>query len=174
MKLRAFLVMLGVLAISACAAPMPETVNGIRMIPDSEVNAIRTAHVDGVNAFRASQGLGPVTLSARLTAAAATHARDMSVQRRAWHFGSDGTSPGDRAARAGYAGRVLGENISESFDGPVQALQSWLNDPITRSVMAAPSADNIGIAFFQEPNGKLWWVQVVGQSGAGTGPTLGL
>lgn len=165
MKLRAFLMFLGILAVAACAAPEPQTVNGIRMIPEHRVNAVRASHVDALNAFRAAQGLAPVTLSARLTAAAATHARDMSVQRRAWHFGSDGTSPADRAARAGYAGLVLGENISESFDDEIDVLQSWLSDPVTRRVMAAPEADTVGIAFYQEPSGKLWWVQILGQSG---------
>ena len=86
------------------------------MIRPSEVNGIRTSHVDALNAFRTTQGVRPVRLDAALTAAAATHARDMSVQRRAWHFGSDGTSPRDRAERAGFRGRVAGENISESFD----------------------------------------------------------
>lgn len=164
MTLRAFLVMLSVLALTACAPPVPEEVNGVRMIPDSEVNDIRTAHVDALNAFRASNNLPPVTLSARLTAAAATQARDMSVQRRMWHFGSDGTSPADRAARAGYSGRVLGENISESFDDPVTLFQSWVDDPTTRPVMLSPEADNVGIAFYQERNGKLWWVQLLGDS----------
>ncbi|NNU79404.1 CAP domain-containing protein [Halovulum dunhuangense] len=173
--IRAFLVLL---AVAACTPPEPESVNGIRIIQDSEVNGILTAHVDGVNAFRGSRGLTPVRLSSQLTAAAATHARDMSVQRRAWHFGSDGTSPRDRALRAGFQGEVLGENISESFDDDVSVLQSWLNDPFTRRVMEAPEADSVGFSFYQEPNGKLWWVQLLGDSssrpavGAGLGGAM--
>lgn len=152
------------LFVAACATG-PQVVDGVRIISPGEVNSIRTAHVDAVNAFRESQGRGPVTLNAQLTAAAATHARDMSVQERAWHFGSDGTSPQDRATRAGYPGRVLGENISESFDDEFEVLQSWLNDRFTRRVMLDQDADNVGFAFFQESNGKLWWVQLLGQSG---------
>lgn len=139
--------------------------NGIHMITSGESNGIRTRHVDVVNALRAENGMGPVTLSARLTAAARTHARDMSVQKRAWHFGSDGTSPKDRAQRAGYAGSVLSENISESIDNDVQVFQSWLGTSVTRRVMLNPRASNIGIGWFQEPNGKLWWVQVFGAAG---------
>ncbi|WP_112321008.1 CAP domain-containing protein [Oceanibium sediminis] len=160
------------LMFAAACTSGTQVVDGVRIISDSEVNGIRTAHVDAVNAFRSTQGQPPVRLNAQLTAAAATHARDMSVQERAWHFGSDGTSPQDRATRAGYAGRVLGENISESFDDEVEVLQSWLNDRFTRRVMLAPEADTVGFAFHQESNGKLWWVQLLGQSGGvreGTG-----
>ena len=86
----------------------------------------------------------------------------MSVQQRAWHFGSDGTSPKDRAERAGFTGQVYGENISESFDDELLVFQTWLQDPTTRQVMLAPRASTIGFGWFQESNGKLWWVQVIG------------
>ena len=44
---------------------------------------------------------------------------------------------------AGFAGRGLGENISESFDDELQVLQSWIDDPVTRSVMRSPEADSV-------------------------------
>lgn len=147
---------------AACSAP--QAPDGVRMIGSFETDAVRIAHVDALNAFRAERGLQPVQLSARLTAAAATHARDMSVQARAWHFGSDGTSPADRVERAGFAGEFLGENISESFDDEIAVLQSWIDAPSSRAVMTAPEADSVGFAWFQEPDGKLWWVQILGDS----------
>ena len=153
---------LGMALVAGCTTGSPD--DGTRIISAAEANGIRTQHVDTLNAFRSSRGLKPVRLSARLVAAAATHARDMSVQRRAWHFGSDGTSPADRAARAGYAGRVVGENISESFDDEVTLFQSWVDDPVTRQVMSDPAADHVGLAWHQESNGKIWWVQMLGDS----------
>ena len=71
----------------------------------------------------------------------------------------------DRVRRAGYTGRWIGENISESYDDVIQSFQSWVDDPVTRRVMLTPEADNVGLGWFQEPDGKLWWVQVLGQSG---------
>ncbi|MEO0912732.1 MAG: CAP domain-containing protein, partial [Pseudomonadota bacterium] len=118
MLVRVVLLILSLGMVAACA-PVEQTGTGVRLISRAETNDIRARHVDTVNALRAERGLAPVQLSARLTAAALTHARDMSVQERAWHFGSDGTSPKDRAARAGFQGRVFGENISESFDDEV-------------------------------------------------------
>ena len=150
--------------LSACAQTPDASVDGFRVISPAEENAVRARHVDAVNAFRAERGLQPLKLSARLTAAAKTHARDMSVQQRAWHFGSDGSSPPDRAARAGYAGVILGENISESFDSEIDLIQSWLSDPNTRSVMLNPRGTDIGFGWVQQTDGRLWWVQVVGRT----------
>ena len=67
--------------------------------------------LDAVNALRSSAGLNQLTLNAELTAAAATHSRDMALQNRPWHFGSDGSSPLDRAERVGYENQFLGETI---------------------------------------------------------------
>ena len=79
-------------------------------MPDDATVQFRA--LDSVNALRQAAGAPALRFSAELNAAAATHARDMAVQNRPWHFGSDGSSPIDRARRAGYAGTVLGENIS--------------------------------------------------------------
>ncbi len=169
------LIVIAAVVLSACAPPPPtNTQSGRRIISAAEADSVRTIHVDTLNALRSERGLLPVKLSARLTAAALTHARDMSVQKRAWHFGSDGTSPKDRADRAGYAGQVLGENISESFDNEIELMQSWLAEPGTRSIMFDPQATDIGLGWFQESNGKLWWVQMIARSAefAG-GPSAG-
>ena len=162
---RSALLLLAALA-AACAAP--QTPDGVSSMDASDANAVRVAHVDTLNAFRAERGLQPVQLSSRLTAAAATHARDMSVQRRAWHFGSDGTSPADRVERAGFAGEFLGENISESFDDEFEVFQSWLDTPASRAVMMTPEADSVGIAWHLDRGGKLWWVQILGDSRLGS------
>lgn len=118
--------------------------------------------LDSVNALRVASGLNPVELSAELNAAAATHSRDMSVQNRPWHFGSDGSSPIDRVARTGYAGRMLGENISETFESDVETLAAWMQEAATRDVILSPDARHMGISWFQESNGKIWWTQIFG------------
>ena len=93
----------------------------------------------------------PVQLSAELNAAADTHARDMSVQKRAWHFGSDLTSPRERAFRAGYRGEIVGENLSEGSDSDLTVLASWLDFKDTRGVILDPKARGLGIGWYQEP-----------------------
>ena len=89
--------------------------------------------VDSINALRQASGAQQVQLNAQLNAAAATHSRDMSVQNRPWHFGSDGSSPIDRVRRVGYPGTMLGENISETYETELETLAAWMEQPDTRA-----------------------------------------
>jgi uncharacterized protein YkwD len=131
-------------------------------IDPAERDRIKLRFLDGMNAIRQSRGATPVALNSELTAAAATHARDMAVQNRPWHFGSDGSSPLDRVRRVGYGGRLLGENISETFETELQTLAAWMEEPETRDIIIDPRARDLGFDWFQEPSGKIWWTMVVG------------
>ncbi|SEN10689.1 Cysteine-rich secretory protein family protein [Loktanella fryxellensis] len=138
--------------------PLPQ----VYRIEAGDTDAIQFRMLDSVNTLRAAAGVPPVALDPQLNAAAATHARDMSVQNRPWLFGSDGSSPLDRARRVGFQGSLLGEAISESYETELQTLSAWMEQPDTRRVVLDPSARRLGVAWFQEPAGKLWWVMNVG------------
>ena len=118
--------------------------------------------VDSVNALRRAAGAQPLTPNPLLTAAAATHSRDMAVQNRPWHFGSDGSSPLERVRRTGYQGQMKGENISETYESELETLSAWMGSPDTRAVILDPMARDIGFAWYQEPGGKIWWTLVTG------------
>lgn len=141
--------------------PVPQVYN----ISAQGAGTIQFRLLDSVNALRSSRGAPPVTLNAQLNAAAATHARDMSVQNRPWHFGSDGSSPLDRVRRVGYGGKLLGELISETYETELETLATWMGTPDMRSVILDPAATDLGFAWFQEPNGKIWWTLVTGRPG---------
>ena len=145
-------------AIGPDGQPLP-TVYRIRA---ADENAIKFRMLDSVNALRGAAGVPTLAFNAQLNAAAATHARDMSVQNRPWHFGSDGSSPLDRVARSGYEGSFLGENISETYENENETLAAWMDDPDTRSVILDPRARAVGFDWFQEDSGKIWWTLVVG------------
>jgi uncharacterized protein YkwD len=133
--------------------------------------------LDGVNALRKAKGLGEVGFNAALNAAAATHSRDMSVQNRPWHFGSDGSSPLIRVQRVGYSGKLIGELISETFETELQTLGDWSGQEDTRGVLLDPRATEVGFAWFQESNGKIWWTLLTGEAGGTFGavtPGIGL
>ncbi|MEE9453332.1 MAG: CAP domain-containing protein [Paracoccaceae bacterium] len=127
-------------------------------------NGLRLRHLDSINALRVERGLQPLQLSAQLNAAADTHARDMAAQQRAWDFGSDRSSPQARATRAGFKGVVRGENVAETFKGEFLVLQTWLNNTASRATILDAKSTHLGYGWYQETNGKLWWVQVVGQA----------
>ncbi len=148
-------------ALAAACAPRQQT-GGVPRLSPADAGPIRLRHLDAVNAARALEGLPALALSAELSAAADTHARDMSVQKRAWHFGSDLTSWRERGFRAGYLGEVLGENLFEGADGDLTVLKYWLEVPDTRRVIMAPAGRGLGLGWHQDPGGKLWWVQLVG------------
>lgn len=157
------------LAVSACTTTVPDQLGPdgkplprLYRIKDRDTSKIQFRMVDSVNALRAASGLGAVELEAKLVAAAATHSRDMSIQNRPWHFGSDGSSPIDRVARVGYAGRLVGEAISETYETELETLGAWMEDQGPRAVILDPNAEHMGFSWHQEGNGKIWWTLVMG------------
>ena len=146
----------------------------VQMAPDGkpvpkiyDMRAQSTAQIqfrmlDAVNVLRSSRSLTSLQLNAQLNAAAATHSRDMSLQNRPWHFGSDGSSPLDRARRVNYSGEFLGEVISETFENEMDTLSAWMQNKNTRAVILDPNALELGFSWFQEPSGKIWWTLVLG------------
>lgn len=138
--------------------PLPR----IYRIPASDEPRVMFRMLDSVNALRQAAGTGPVTLNAGLNSAAATHSRDMAVQNRPWHFGSDGSSPMERVWRTGYRQTVIGEVISETFETELETLVAWMEREDTRSVILDPKAEHMGFSWHQEPGGKLWWTLLMG------------
>jgi uncharacterized protein YkwD len=144
--------------LGADGKPLPR----VYKINPGDQQAVSFRLLDSVNTLRAAKSLQQLSFDASLNAAAATHSRDMSVQNRPWHFGSDGSSPLVRAQRSGYSGRLLGELISETYETELETLSTWMAQADTRSVVMDPLATRIGFSWFQEPNGKIWWTLMTG------------
>ena len=123
---------------------------------------IRKRHLDYLNAIRQERGLTNLQISNSLNSSAATHARDIFKQQRAWNFGSDGSSPQKRAEISGFKGVVTGENVSETYEGEFLVLQVWVKNSFSRSVLFNKEATHLGLGWYQQDNGKIWWVQVLG------------
>lgn len=150
--------------------PLPK----LYRIPAGAEGRIQFRVLDSVNSLRQAQGLAQLKLNSQLNAAAATHSRDMSVQNRPWHFGSDGSSPIDRVRRVGYSGALVGETISETYETELETLAAWMEEPGSRDVILSPDARDMGFSYFQESNGKIWWTLVLGtrdRSGPVPSPT---
>ena len=164
------LLLSALLGLAACAAPPPAPQIGADGKPLPKVYRIRASDearieyrmLDAVNSLREAAGRPPVQLNAKLNAAAATHSRDMSIQNRPWHFGSDGSSPIDRVQRVGYSGQLIGENISETYETELETLGAWMDEKTTRNVILSPDAREMGFSWLQEDNGKIWWTLVMG------------
>lgn len=172
MQRRSMIAGLGLLTLAACGiGRRPPAVqlgsDGLPLptlftITEADAALIPSRMLSGINALRSAAGAPPVTPDPQLASAAATHARDMSVQNRPWHFGSDGSTAIDRLRRVGYAGGLVGEAISETYEDDITTLAAWMQDPSTRAVVLDPRATRMGLAWFQEPEGKIWWVMDLG------------
>lgn len=171
MRLFSILLALG-LVLSACApsSGFNDSSGKIYRIGRGDTGKIQFRMLDAVNSLRSASGQAPLELDSKLNAAAATHSRDMSVQNRPWHFGSDGSSPIDRIQRVGYNGRLVGENISETYESELETLGAWMEKPDTQRVILSPDARHMGFSWFQESNGKIWWTLVTGSPGFSSGP----
>lgn len=158
---------LGLLSACVSTGQIPVDENGqplpqVYQIKPGMEGEITYRLLDSVNSLRRAQGAQQLAFNAALNAAAATHSRDMAVQNRPWHFGSDGSSPLLRVQRVGYTGRLLGELISETYETELVTLAAWMRQEDTRAVLLDPAAREMGFAWFQEPSGKIWWTLVTG------------
>ena len=124
--------------------------------------ALRARHLEMVNALRVENGLKTLKLSNELSASAKTHALDMARQQRAWNYGSDASSPQDRAIVSGFSGLILGENVSETYEGEYDVLDVWFKYSLSRSILLDPKASHVGFSWYQDDKGKVWWVQEIG------------
>lgn len=138
--------------------PLPQ----VYRIGSGQTSEIQYNMLDSINSLRQASGKPALQLNSQLNAAATTHSRDMAVQNRPWHFGSDGSSPIDRIKRAGYAGELVGEAISETYETELETLAAWMQDDAIRSIIMSSEAQNMGFSWEQEDNGKLWWTLLLG------------
>ncbi|MER7736225.1 CAP domain-containing protein [Streptomyces erythrochromogenes] len=112
-----------------------------------------------VNQERAAAGCQAVTLNAKLTKAAQDHSADMAANSNMSHTGSDGSDPGARITRAGYAWSTYGENVAYGYSTPEKVMEGWMNSPGHRENILNCSFKEIGIGLAQ-PNS--YWTQDFG------------
>jgi uncharacterized protein YkwD len=105
-----------------------------------------------------------LTLNAVLTRAAATHAESMARLSYMEHQGRDGSTPADRASRAGYDWRSIGENIAMGQTTPEKVMQDWLRSPEHCANIMEPRFTEMGLAFAVNSGseGGIYWAQAFG------------
>ena len=105
----------------------------------------------------------PLQLQARLHRVAQDHANDMATHHYFSHTGRDGSQVGERARRAGYEWRTVGENLAAGQPTAEGAVQGWLDSPGHCANLMRASFTEMGLAFavnLGSPSG-IYWVQVL-------------
>lgn len=106
----------------------------------------------------------PVTWNGQLAAAALAHSRDMADQNYFRHEGRDGSEVSDRATRAGYQWRRVGENIAAGQGSAKQAVSGWLSSPGHCANLMNRDFREMGTAYAVNPksDSRIYWTQVFG------------
>lgn len=93
----------------------------------------------------------PLSLASALTRAARAHSRDMVARDFFGHTGSDGSTPGERATRAGYRWSMVGENIASGVRTGREAVAGWLASPEHCANIMTAGFSQMGVAFAVDP-----------------------
>ena len=137
----------------------------------SEVTDVGRRILELVNEARASprrcgrkrfDGAPPLLSSEVLQRAALDHARDMASHGNLSHAGSDGSTHAERATRAGYPWRVVGENIAAGQSTAEQVVAGWLKSAGHCANLMDPDFSEMGVAFAVAPQGGkgIYWAQL--------------
>jgi len=125
----------------------------------SLVNAARTkATTCGSNV---KDPVAAIQWSDELAKAALDHSNDMQAKNYFSHTGQDGSSFGQRAKAAGYAGSPVGENIALGYRDEDAVMEGWLNSTGHCNNIMNGNANEIGIARSAEGN---YWTMILGRT----------
>ena len=132
------------------------------------------AILDAVNLARASartcgeRSYPPapaLTWNERLSDAALAHSTDMAAKKYFAHRAPDGAMVGDRATRARYAWRVIGENIAAGQTSADEAVAAWLASPGHCANIMEPRFTDMGAGYAIRSErfpGRVYWTQAFG------------
>jgi uncharacterized protein YkwD len=104
----------------------------------------------------------PLRLNHALDAAALSHSQYMAQVRWFHHQQKNGSVVGDRALRAGYRWRTIGENIASGQRTASEAVEGWLDSPGHCANIMNAAFVEMGVGYAVNPaRGTLYWTQVL-------------
>jgi uncharacterized protein YkwD len=139
------------------AAPAPIDASRVLQL----VNAARTHGAQcGSHAFAP---VAPLRLSDQLADVAYGHATDMAEHNYFEHEDLAGHTPADRVKAAGYAEKLVGENIAYGPTSADEVVRGWLDSPGHCENIMDPRFAEMGIAYApgRVQRHGLYWVQLL-------------
>jgi uncharacterized protein YkwD len=149
-----------VLAQPSAPVVVPDVTDAAKRIL-AAVNAARASGRDcGERTFAPAP---PLAWSDALAAAALAHSTDMAWQKYFSHQEKNGSVVGDRALKAGYRWRRIGENIAAGQRSADEVVAGWLASPGHCANIMDAGFTEFGVAFARNgEKGRLYWTQVFG------------
>ena len=135
--------------LGALAAPAAHSTKAENRVA---LSSLESGVLSDLNKIRVEHGLEPVKISARLTASAAQHSKEMGADGYFEHDSHDGTVFWKRIGRwygsSGYSFWSVGENLlwSSPQVDPDGAMQLWMNSPEHRANILNARWREIGIS----------------------------
>ncbi|MDG4792558.1 CAP domain-containing protein [Micromonospora sp. WMMD1082] len=123
--------------------------------PTSGATSEAAQVVELVNAERAKAGCGALSIDEKLMTAAQRHSQDQADSQNMSHSGSDGSDPGERLDRVGYAWRTYGENVAWNQRTPAAVMDAWMNSSGHRANILNCAFTEIGVGVASS-NGPYW------------------
>ena len=160
------------LALSSIGHSTDVPLLGAGALPDSRTIALgsapagRIAPRDGdirvmlsaLNAERASRGLAPLGLDARLSKIAVNYATEMATRRFFGHQSPEGQTPFNRMDQAHYRYGYAGENIALDQD-PSSAAEALWHSTAHRENILEPHYAKVGIGAIKSGDGSEIFVE---------------
>jgi hypothetical protein len=148
------ILLLVALALPAC------TTGGRQPVTPIRVDAGAAAHL--ISAYRAQNGLGPVSVDSRLMRVASDYARVMGERDKISH-GIGGSLP-RRVSAEGYDWGYAAENLAAGYSSLDDAMRGWKESAGHRRNLLNGYATEIGIAAVSTPKGsrhRTYWALVL-------------
>jgi len=146
------------------AAPLPLPAPREHAVVEREVLALVNAararpRRCGQVAFPAAP---PLALSPLLSRVANAHSGTMARRNDLEHDDPDGSTPADRVRRAGYAARLVGENVASGVPTAAEAVAGWLASPGHCSNIMNARFTEMGVAYVaaQHSAAGIYWTQL--------------
>ncbi len=129
-----------------------------------QLTALEQQTVDLFNSRRTAMGLGQLRIDPALTYAARRQSNDIGPRGLCQHNGTDGSSPWDRIAQAGYRGFGSGEVVGCGYNTAQGVVDGWWNSPTHYAILVGAAINDIGCGWWVGDNGAGWQTCDVGTS----------
>jgi hypothetical protein len=104
------------------------------------------------NTARTSNGVGALSLNAKLDAAAQAKANDMAARNYWSHNTPEGNPPWTFVTAQGYAYQKLGENLAAGFSDEQATINGWMASPPHKENLLDTAFKDVGFGFANNPN----------------------